>query len=140
MLKVNCRSGLWLLLVLLLLNACTGLGPAVADKELLLKQRCEGFKEARIKNDRAVLSKYYMEPDNFKAGNIVYLESKITAIEIADDGLTGNVKIESKVMAMGFVFNKLKELWHWQWHKNEWYRVKSSSSSNPFTTLLKNKK
>jgi len=121
-----------LLLALLLFSACNGLGGKPADKNVLLEQRLNSYIEARKKNDLGKLRQLYLEPENVKKGNIVVIESTIVAISIADSGLQADTKIENKIQAMGFTFNKVPLLLKWSWKNDNWYIKPSQSAANPF--------
>lgn len=126
----------WLCFASLLLfqfAGCNGLGVGQVDKNALLQQRVETYMEARKKSDLSLLRKLYLDPGKVKLGNIVVKESSIVSIEIEDDGLTAKTKIENKIQAMGFTFNKVPLLLNWVWENDNWYIKPSQSASTPFT-------
>ena len=120
------------MLAAFLFCACNGLGGKSADKNVLLKQRLDSYIEARKKNDLGKLRQLYLESQSVKRSNIVIKESTILTIIIADDGLQAETKIENKIQAMGFTFDKIPLLLNWVWEKDNWYIKPSKSVMNPF--------
>ncbi len=120
------------MLLLFQLVGCNGLGVNPVDKNVLLQQRLESYIEARIKSDLVQLSKLYLEPRSAKFGNIVIKESRIVSIEIADNGLTAMTKIENKINAMGFTFNKVPLVLNWVWENHNWYIKPAQSAKTQF--------
>ena len=130
--KAACICSIMLVLALLILSACSGLGSKPSDKRVLLKQRLDSYIKARKSNDLSELRRLYLEPENVKRGNIVVKDSTIVAINVAADGLQAETKIENKIQAMGFTFNKVPLLLQWVWEKDNWYIKPSQSAINPF--------
>ncbi len=124
-------------LLILCLSACAGFGVSKADKELRLRERCDGFIAARIKHDKPALKQFYRDPDAAKLGQVMYKSTEIVSLKVADDGLRAATGLESEVMAMTFSFKGLKETINWVWQDKEWFIVPAEASPGPFPSNKK---
>ena len=135
--KTGVKIGLFILLVASL-GACAGMEPSFAEKQLRLKQRCEGYVEARIKSDLSAMQNYYRNSGQARLGSMVYKSSEIVALTVAEDGKHATTKLHNSIMAMGFTFDKAPQTLTWEWYNKDWYIVVKTPSASPFGNLKSN--
>ncbi len=120
------------MIMLTSLAACVGMEPSVADKQLLLRQRCEGYIKARNNSDVGAMQQYYKNPGSARLGNIIYKSSEIIDLSVSEDGSQATAKLKNSIMAMGFTFDDAPQTLSWEWHNNNWFLVVKAPPANPF--------
>lgn len=122
-----------LLCVILLLGliSCRGVGVPV-DPETRLRERVEGFIQAREAADLIALQGFYLVPGKARAGNVRFFDSEIVEITLSDKGQSALVKINSTREVMGFTFKNVPLTTNWLWQKGDWFLVVDENSGNPF--------
>ena len=119
------------LMVIFSLASCRSIAPV--DPQSRIQERVTGYISARQNSDIVGMQAYYVNPGNVRIGNIRYLESKVTAIDISEDQRKAVSKLENKMQVMGFTFDKTPQTIHWVWHENEWYLDVDAPGKSPFS-------
>jgi len=132
--KIDLKKVL-LLIMVICLGACIGMETSLADKQVRLKERCEGYLAARVKSDLSTMQSYYKNPGQARLGNVLYQASKIVSITVAEDGKQATTKLQNSIMAMGFTFDKAPQTLNWEWYNRDWYIIEKASPANPFGKL-----
>ncbi len=132
----NQRNVIYLLLTILpilLLAACSGSSTkTTVDKNERLSQRLDSYISARKHSNLGQLQQFYLKPEQARIGKIIVKECTVVAIDIKDDGLHAETKLENKISAMGFTFDKVPHTINWIWNNNDWYIELSENAGNPF--------
>jgi hypothetical protein len=121
-----------ILAAVILLSLISCRGAFTGDPQTRLKERVEGYIEARKAGDQIALQAFYLDPHQAKVGNIRYLNTKIVAIEFSDDDKKARVQLKNEMKAMGFTFKDTPQSTEWVWQKGDWYQV-VNPNKNPFT-------
>lgn len=122
---------LFYVVVILGLISCRSVGVSV-DPETRLKERVEGFVQAREAADLIALRGFYLEPSRAQSGNIRYHDSEIIEITFNDKGKRALVELKSTREVMGFSFKNVPLSTNWVWQKGDWFMVVEDKSGNPF--------
>ncbi len=124
------------LLMLLFLGSCRGIIES-KDPLLQLRERVEGFIEARQNAKLTLMQSYYLSPEKARIATFTYEKSEIVAIDMGISMKSAEVKIDNTIKVMGFTFKKLPQTMHWVWHANEWFYSPSENRVNPFVNSEK---
>ena len=124
------------LLILLFLVSCRGVVES-RDPALQLRERVEGFIEARNKGDLTLLQSYFVNPGKARISTFTYVDSEITAIEMGEGKKSAEVKINNTIKVMGFIFKGLPQTLQWEWHNNDWFYSFADKPVNPFANPKK---
>ncbi len=138
--KFSLKNALLVMMMLTCLAACIGMEASLADKQVRLKQRCEGYIEARAKSDLTAMQGYYKNPGQARLGSILYKSSEIVSLTIAVDGKLATTKLQNSIMAMGFTFDKAPQTLNWEWYNRNWYLIVKAPSASPFGDLKSKEK
>ena len=121
------------ILSLLIFSACNGnQSKAVVDKNEQISQRLDLYISARKHSNLGQLQQLYLKPEQARVGKIIVKECKVVSIKISDNGLAAETKLENKIQAMGFTFDKVPLTIKWVWNVDDWYIDIPGNSSNPF--------
>ncbi len=122
------------MLISLLFTSCNGSNiGATIDKNARLSLRLDSYIDARKHPNLGKLQQLYLIPEQARIGKIIVKKCTIVAINIDDDGLHAETKLENKIQAMGFTFAKVPMTVKWVWNENDWYIEPPENSGNPFT-------
>ena len=128
---MNKKAVIAVLLMLLFLGSCRGVIES-KDPLLQLRERVEGFIEARQKAELTLMQSYYLSPEKARIATFTYTESEIVAIDMGTSMKNAEVKIDNTIKVMGFTFKKLPQTMKWVWHAKEWFLSPSENRVNPF--------
>jgi len=139
--KIN-RYALYILMsifILTMFTACGGMGGDVTvDKNVRLSQRLQSYIAARKQANLGQLQQLHLKPEQARLGSIIVKDCKIASVVISDDSLHAVTKLENKIQAMGFSFEKVPTTINWIWSNNDWYIAPSANSGNPFARKKSN--
>ena len=131
--KKICTCLLLGILTLLIFSACNGnQSKAVVDKNERISQRLNLYISARKHSNLGQLQQLYLKPEQARVGKIIVKECKVINIKISENGLAAETKLENKIQAMGFTFEKVPLTIKWVWNVDDWYIEIPGNSGNPF--------